>query len=174
MVESLADDAGTTTPPLAAGEKRTTPPSMADLRTASPPRADDAGAGGVVGDVGTQASLRIIDVDPISARPGGVDDDLVKDQAQIDQAPGGLEMPGAQVPDYSVTSPRLPRREIDWNNTPWQEGIFDDNEDMQALRTSIVTIKNYSIDRIVVGAPCSKGLALLVRHRIGGDMWMGC
>jgi hypothetical protein len=37
-------------------------------------------------------------------------------------------------------SPRLPRREIDWNSTPWQEDIFDDNEDMQALRTSIVTI----------------------------------
>jgi hypothetical protein len=37
-------------------------------------------------------------------------------------------------------SPRLPRREIDWNNTPWQDDIFDDNEDMQALWTSIVTI----------------------------------
>jgi hypothetical protein len=34
----------------------------------------------------------------------------------------------------------LSRGEIDWNNTPWQEDIFDDNEDMQALRTSIVTI----------------------------------
>jgi hypothetical protein len=34
----------------------------------------------------------------------------------------------------------LPRQEIDWNNAPWQEDIFDDNEDMQALRTSFVTI----------------------------------
>jgi hypothetical protein len=34
----------------------------------------------------------------------------------------------------------LPRREIDGNDTPWQEDMFDDNEDMQALRTNIVTI----------------------------------
>jgi hypothetical protein len=86
------------------------------------------------------ASPRIIDVDPISSRPAGADDDRVKDQAQIDQAPGGPGMSGAEVPDFSPTSPRLLRREIDWNNTPWQDDIFDDNEDMQALRTSIVTI----------------------------------
>jgi hypothetical protein len=96
--------------------------------------------GGAVGDVGTPASPRIIDVDPISSRPAGADDDRVKDQAQIDQAPGGPGMSGAEVPDSSPTSPRLLRREIDWNNTPWQDDIFDDNEDMQALRTSIVTI----------------------------------
>jgi hypothetical protein len=35
------------------------------------------------------AFSRIIDVVPISARPGGVVDDLIKDQAQIDQASGG-------------------------------------------------------------------------------------
>jgi hypothetical protein len=34
----------------------------------------------------------------------------------------------------------LPRREINWNHTPWQDDIFEDNEDMQALRTSIVII----------------------------------
>jgi hypothetical protein len=45
VVESLADDVGTATPPPAAGEKRTTPPSAADSRTASPPRADDTGVG---------------------------------------------------------------------------------------------------------------------------------
>jgi hypothetical protein len=32
----------------------------------------------------------------------------------------------------------LPRREIDWNDTPWQEDIFGDNEDMQ--RSDSVTI----------------------------------
>jgi hypothetical protein len=99
VVESLADDAGTTTPPLAAGEKRTTPPPAADSRAASPPRAGDVGAGGAVGDVGTPASPRIIDVGPISSRPSGVGDYLVKDQAQIDQAPGGPGTSGAQVPD---------------------------------------------------------------------------
>jgi hypothetical protein len=41
--------------------------------------------------------------------------------------------------------PILPRRargcrEIYWNNTSWQEDIFDDNEDIHALRTNIVTI----------------------------------
>jgi hypothetical protein len=34
----------------------------------------------------------------------------------------------------------LPRQEIDWNDTPWQEDIFDDNEDMQAVQNAIVTI----------------------------------
>jgi hypothetical protein len=34
----------------------------------------------------------------------------------------------------------LPQREIGWNDTPWQEDIFDDNEDMQAVQTSIVAI----------------------------------
>jgi hypothetical protein len=36
----------------------------------------------------------------------------------------------------------LPRREIDWNDTPWQDDIFDDNEDVQALQTSIVIINH--------------------------------
>jgi hypothetical protein len=83
----------------------------------------------------------IIDVDPISSRPGGADD-LVRDQPQIDQALRGLGTFGAQVPDSSSSSPRLPRREIDWNDTPWKDDIFEDNEDMQALRTSIVTINH--------------------------------
>jgi hypothetical protein len=29
---------------------------------------------------------------------------------------------------------------IDWNGTPWQEDIFDDNEDMRAVRNTIVTL----------------------------------
>jgi hypothetical protein len=69
-----------------------------------------------------------------------MDEDLVKDQAQIGQALRGLGTSGMQVPDSSPSSPRLPRREIDWNDTPWQEDIFDDNEDKQVVRTSIVTI----------------------------------
>jgi hypothetical protein len=109
VVESLADNARTATPPSVAGEKRTTPPAAADSRTASPPHTDDTGAGGAVGDIRTPASPRIIDVDPINARPGGVDNNLVKDQAQIDQAPGGPGTFGARVPDSSPTSPRLPR-----------------------------------------------------------------
>jgi hypothetical protein len=36
----------------------------------------------------------------------------------------------------------LPRRSNSWNHTPWQEDWFEDNEDMQALRTSIITINN--------------------------------
>jgi hypothetical protein len=70
-------------------------------------------------------------VDPISSIPAGVDDDLVKDLAQIDQAPRGPGTSGAHVPDCSSMSPRLPRQEIYWNN-----------EDMQALQTSIVTINH--------------------------------
>jgi hypothetical protein len=69
-------------------------------------------------------------------------DDLVKDQPQIDQALKGLGTSGALVSEYSSSSPRLPRRKIDSNGTPWQDDIFEDNEDMQALRTSIVTINH--------------------------------
>jgi hypothetical protein len=119
VVDSLADDVGTATLPPGAAEKRTTSPPVVDLRVASPPHASDAGAGGAIGDVRMSGSLKIIDVDPISSRPVGADDDLVKDQAQSDQVPGGPGTSGAQVPNSSPMSPRLPRREIDWNNTPW-------------------------------------------------------
>jgi hypothetical protein len=108
---------------------------------ASPPRVVEAGEGTSVGDVGVTTSPRIIDVDPISVRPAGAED-LVKDQPQIDQVPRGPGISGAQVPDSSSSSLRLPRRKINWNGTPWQDDIFEDNEDMQALRTSIVTINH--------------------------------
>jgi acyl carrier protein phosphodiesterase len=65
---------------------------------------------------------------------------LVRDQLQIDQAQGGPGTSGAQVPQTLSSSPWLPRREINWNHTPWQEDWFEDNKDMQALRTNIVTI----------------------------------
>jgi hypothetical protein len=86
-------------------------------------------------------SPRVIGVDPISARPAGVEDQI-RDQPQIDQAPRGPGTSGAQVPESSSSSPRLPRWEINWNGTPWQDDIFEDNEDMQTLRTSIVTISD--------------------------------
>jgi hypothetical protein len=108
---------------------------------ASPPRAVEAGEGTSVGDVGVTTSPRVIDVDPISARPAGAKD-LMKDQPQIDHAPRGPETSGAQVPESSSSSPRSPRREINWNGTLWQDDIFEDNEDMQALRTSIVIINH--------------------------------
>jgi hypothetical protein len=69
------------TSPPAADERVATLPPAIDSRTASPPRADDAGAGGAVGDVGASTSPRVIDVDPINARPGGMDEDLIRDQA---------------------------------------------------------------------------------------------
>jgi hypothetical protein len=53
------------------------------------------------------ASPGIVDVDPMKSRPGGADD-LVKDQPQIDPAPRGPGTSGAQVPDSSSSSPRLP------------------------------------------------------------------
>jgi hypothetical protein len=86
-------------------------------------------------------SPNIIDVDPISVVPGGAED-LVRDQPQINLVPGGPETSSAQVPPSSSSSPRLPRRSINWNHTPWQEDWFEDNEDMQALWTSIITINN--------------------------------
>jgi hypothetical protein len=116
--EALSDDTRTTTPPRGAAESRATLPPVADSRVASPPRAVEAGEGASIGDVGASTSPRIINVDPISARPAGADD-LVKDQPQIDQAPRDPGTSGAQVPKSSSSSLRLPRWEIDWNGTPW-------------------------------------------------------
>jgi hypothetical protein len=48
----------------------------------------------------------------------------------------------AQVPPSSTSSLRLPRRSINWDHTPWQDNWFEDNKDMRALQTSIVTINN--------------------------------
>jgi hypothetical protein len=139
--EALADDARTATPPRGAVESRATSPPVVAARMETPPRAADEAGGASVGGVGATTSLTVIDVDPISAVPGGAED-LVRDQPQIDLAPGGLETSGVQVPPSSSSSPRLPRRSINWNHTPWQEDCFEDNEHMQALRTSIFTINN--------------------------------
>jgi hypothetical protein len=79
--QSLVDDARTATPPPATDERVATPPLAVDSRTVTPSRGDEAGAGGTLGDVGTSASPRVIDVDPISARPGGMEEDLVRDHA---------------------------------------------------------------------------------------------
>jgi hypothetical protein len=140
MGEALEDDARTITPPRGAVENVVTSPPMADTRVDTPPRAAEA-VGASTGDVGTTTSTTIIDVDPIRAVPGGAED-LVRDQPQIDLALRGPETSSAQVPPSSSSNPRLPRRSIDWNQTPWQEDWFEDNEDMQVVRTSIITINN--------------------------------
>jgi hypothetical protein len=138
--EALADDARTATPPQGAAEGRAASPPVVVARVDTPLRTADAG-GASAGDVGAMVSPAVIDVDPISVVPGGTDD-LVKEQPQIDLAPGGPRTSSAQVPPSSSSSPRLPRRTINGNHTPWQEDWFEDNEDMGALRTSIVTINN--------------------------------
>jgi hypothetical protein len=138
--EALADDARTATPPRETVEGVVTSPPVDDTRVDSPPRAAEGvetSAGGVL----AMTSPTIIDVDPIRTVPGGAED-LVGDQPQIDLAPGGPKTSGAQVPPSSSSSPSLPRRSINWNHTSWQEDWFEDNEDMQALRTTIVTINN--------------------------------
>jgi hypothetical protein len=109
-------------------------------RVDTPSRTADVG-GASAGDVGATVSPTVIAVDPISAVPGGTDD-LVRDQPQIDLAPGAPGTSCVQVPPSSSSSPRLPRCTINWNHTPWQEDWCEDNEDMQALRTSIATISN--------------------------------
>jgi hypothetical protein len=83
--EALADDARAATPPQGAFESRATSPHAADLRVESPMHAVEAGVGASVWDVGATTSPRIIDVDPISARPAGAED-LVRDQPHIDHA----------------------------------------------------------------------------------------
>jgi hypothetical protein len=105
--EALADNARTGNPPWGAAESRATSPPVESTGVASPPHAVEAGEGTSVGDVGVTTSPRIIDVDPISARPTGAED-LMKDQPQIDQAPRDPGTSGAQVPESSSSSPRLP------------------------------------------------------------------
>jgi hypothetical protein len=117
MGEALADDERTATPSRGAVESRATSPPVEDSRVETPPRVVEAG-GASAGDVGVTASPTIIDVDHISAVPSGAED-LVRDQPQIDLAPGGPGTSGVQVPQSSSSSPRLPRRSINWNHTPW-------------------------------------------------------
>jgi hypothetical protein len=104
--EALADDARTATPLRGAVESRVNSSPVADSRVETPLRTVEAG-GASVGDVRATTSPRVIDVDPISARPAGAKD-LIKDHPQIDQAPGGPETSCAQVPQSSTSSPRLP------------------------------------------------------------------
>jgi hypothetical protein len=138
--EALADDARTTTPPRGVAEGVAASPPMTDMRAGSPLHTTE-GVGTSAGEVGATTSPTVIDIDPIRTVHGGTED-MVGDQPQINLAPGGPETSGAQVPPSSTSSPRLPRRSINWNHTPWQEDWFEDNEDMQALRTNIVTINN--------------------------------
>jgi hypothetical protein len=145
--EALADDARTATPPQGVVENVMTSPPVADARVGIAPRVAEV-AGTSARDVGVTTFPMIIDADPIRRIPCG-GEDLVSDQPQIDLAPGGPETSGAQVPPSSSSSPRLPRRTINWNHTPWQEDWFEDNEDMQSLRTSIVTVNN----ALTVGCP---------------------
>jgi hypothetical protein len=109
VVESLADNARTATPPRLRVRRGRLRRQRQTREWQVPRTLMTQERGGAVGDIGTPASPRIIDVDPINARPGGVDNNLVKEQAQIDQAPGGPGTFGARVPDSSPTSPRLPR-----------------------------------------------------------------
>jgi hypothetical protein len=95
------DDVRTAIPPSAVDSRIVTPPPAADARAMGPPPSADAGAQGSVGDVGASTSSPIIDVNPINEMPGGVDEDLVRDQAQIDHVPKDLETFGTQVPDSS-------------------------------------------------------------------------
>jgi hypothetical protein len=118
--EVLADDAHTATPPWGAIEGSATSPLVVDLRVDIPLHVADPVGATSTGDVGATTSSMIIDVDPINARPAGVED-LVRDQPLIDQAPAGPKASGAQVPQPSPSSLRLPRRTINWNHTPWQE-----------------------------------------------------
>jgi hypothetical protein len=71
--------------------------------------------GASAGDVGATTSPMIIDADPISAVPDEAED-LVRDQPQIDLAPGGPEASGVQVPPSSSSSQRFPRRSINLNH----------------------------------------------------------
>jgi hypothetical protein len=114
--EALADDARTATPMRGFAEGLTTSPPVTDTRAGSSLHTAE-GVETTAGEVGATTSPTVIDVDPIRAIPGGTED-VAMDPPQIDLAPGGPEASGAQVPLSSTSSPRLPRRSINWDNTP--------------------------------------------------------
>jgi hypothetical protein len=123
---------------------------MAEGSTNSPPVTDTRAGSSLhttkgvetsAGEVEATTSPTVVDVDPIRVVPNGVKD-VAEDQPQIDLVPGGPEASGAQVPPSSTSSLRLPRRSINWDHTPWQDDWFEDNEDIWALQTSIVTINH--------------------------------
>jgi hypothetical protein len=113
---------------------------MTDMRTGSSLHAAE-GVETSAGGVRATTSPTVVDVNPITAVPDGARD-VAEDQPHIDLAPGGPEVSDAQVPPSSTSSLRLPRRSINWDHTPWKDDWFEDNEDMRALQTSIVTINN--------------------------------
>jgi hypothetical protein len=115
-------------------------PPMTDTRAGSSLHTAE-GLETSIGEVRATTSPTVIDVDSIRAVPDGVKD-VAEDQPQIDLAPGGPEASGAQVPPSSTSSLRLPRRSINWDHNPWQDDWFEDNEDMRALQTNIVTINH--------------------------------
>jgi hypothetical protein len=86
---SGADARGATPPPTANARRETTPPAT-DARRVTPPPAAGTGAQGAVGDIGASTSSLVINVDPINVMPGGTDEDLVRDRAQLEQAPKDL------------------------------------------------------------------------------------
>jgi hypothetical protein len=138
--EALIDDARTATPTRGVAEGATTSPPMADTRAGSSLHAVE-GVETSAGGLGAVTSPTIVDVDPIRAVPDAARD-VAEDQPQIDLAPGGPGVFGAQVHPSSTSSMRLPRRSINLDRTPWQDDWFEDNEDMRALQTSIVTINH--------------------------------
>jgi hypothetical protein len=109
--EALSSDERTATPPRGVVESRVTSLPVAAARVETPPRAADEAGGASAGGVRATTSPTVIDVNPIGAVPGGAED-LVRDQLQIDLAPGGPETSGTQVPPSSSSSPRLPRQSI--------------------------------------------------------------
>jgi hypothetical protein len=113
---------------------------MTDPRAGSSLRTAEGVKTSVEG-IGATTSPTVVDVDPMRVVPDGARD-VAEDQPQIDLALGGPEASDTQVPPSSTSSLRLPRRSINWDHTPWQDDWFEDNEDMQALQTSIVTINN--------------------------------
>jgi hypothetical protein len=129
--EALVDDACTATPTRGVAEGATTSPPVTDMRAGSSLHTAE-GVETSVGGVWATACPSVADVDPIRAVPDGARDEA-KDQPQIDLAPGGPEASGAQVPPSSTSSLRLPCRSISWDHTPWQDDLFEDNENMRAL-----------------------------------------
>jgi hypothetical protein len=110
------DDARTATPTRGVAEGVTTSPPMTDTMVGSSLHATE-GVNTSAGGVGEMTSPTVVDVDPIKAVLDGARD-VAEDQPQINLAPGGPGVSGAEVPPSSTSSLWLPRRSINWDHTP--------------------------------------------------------
>jgi hypothetical protein len=100
----------------------------------------EVGTQGSVGVLGMSTPPPIIKVDLINTVPSTSAQDPAVDQAQIEQPQQDPKTASGEVPGSTSMGHNFGRRDIDWNDTPWEGDIFEDDEDMKEVRRAILTL----------------------------------